>query len=439
MDKIKLDFLNEKFAYDLMSVPTYSGMEQRMVSFITLWALKNNVECVIDEYKNVYLIKGKLNDGEFYPCVTSHMDTVQTGHKDLIESGNILEVKTRLNKDNKHEIYVDDMGIGGDDKCGVLVSLSLFKYFDKIKAAFFVSEETGCQGSKNMDKTFFDNVGYVIGWDSPGVNRNAWSCSGQKLFDYKFYTEHMKKVCDNNGRTIFYSEPFTDVVQIRENIDVTCMNFGSGGYNAHTKTEYAVLEDIDVSVKFGKELIEELGNVKYEMNRNQSSYSSYYNYEYKKDENGNFLKDENGRFIKIEKSHDENNDIEKLKNLGDNKKYSGYSYSGSYSPYSKYNSKYNSLYSDEDEDFDDYYNGYSHNTKDNTNDDGVDDEETLKFIMDKYDERIKQIQADVEDHLQDIKENVQEKCKALGIDYETEFKDLIEINASYIFDEEINF
>ena len=45
-----------------------------------------------------------------------------------------------------------------------------------------------------MDKTFFDNVGYVIGWDSPGVNRNAWSCSGQKLFDYKFYTEHMKRL-----------------------------------------------------------------------------------------------------------------------------------------------------------------------------------------------------------------------------------------------------
>lgn len=74
--KIELKNMTLGHILDVMSIPTYSKEEVRMVSFIILWARRNNVDYEFDEYGNVYLTKGELDDGESYPCVTSHMDTV---------------------------------------------------------------------------------------------------------------------------------------------------------------------------------------------------------------------------------------------------------------------------------------------------------------------------------------------------------------------------
>ena len=76
-DEMKLYYLNKDFVYDCMSVPTHSKKEFRMVTFIILWARKNGVKYEFDDFGNVYLTKGELAEGEFYPCVTSHLDTVQ--------------------------------------------------------------------------------------------------------------------------------------------------------------------------------------------------------------------------------------------------------------------------------------------------------------------------------------------------------------------------
>lgn len=309
----KFEYLNVKLAFDVMKTPTYSEMEYRMISFIINWANSNNVDYYLDDFGNIYLTKGKVNDGEYFPCVTSHMDSVQKGHVPYILKGQKLQIqsvdiKDKINDATKSKIYVRHMGVGGDDKCGILVSLDLFKYFDKLKAVFFVEEEIGCKGSEKADISFFDDVGYVIGWDSPEVNRNCWSSGGKKLFTYDFYEKHMKEVCDNNGRTLFYSEPFTDVRELRGKVDIACMNFGSGGYNAHMKDEYAILDDIDVSIKFGKELIEKLGLNRYAIPKNLSSYS------YKIAEDKKLVPDD----------FNNEDDNEKLRSLGDRNKYSDY-------------------------------------------------------------------------------------------------------------------
>lgn len=407
-----LKFLKEKFAYDVMSVPTYSGREEMIIEFIQNWANLNNIKCILDDSKNVYLTKGELNDGEYYPCVTSHMDSVQTNHVEYINRHEMLPIKSRLSYSQKTELYVDGMGIGGDDKCGILVSLSLFEYFDKLKAVFFVSEETGCIGSKAMNKSFFDNVGYVIGWDSPDVNRNAWSCSGQKLFSYDFYEKYMKDVCDTNGRTKFYSEPFTDVVEIRENIDIICMNFGSGGYNAHSLTEYAVLEDMDVSIKFGKELIESLGNNKYYFMRNQSSYSYK---RLKKDENGKYIINENGEYVYDESDAEALEDNKALAKLGDTSKYSNY-------PIYNWNGD-----DDDDDDVYDYY----HNQHQNYSD----EKERVLEIIEEYENYIQNLKDNLELCLTDIDERLNSKFQELGVEYDDSIRTLIEEAKDVITDD----
>lgn len=268
-DEIQLTHLNKDFMYQLMSVPTYSDAEYRLLTFIVLWAKKNNVEYEFDDYGNLYLTKGQIGENEFYPCVTAHLDTVQNQQELYAQAGQLLEVKTRKSG-KKHEIYVDGMGIGGDDKAGVLICLSLFSHVETLKACFFLSEETGCKGSSNLNVKWFDNVGYVIGFDSPDLNRAAWSCCGTALFDAKFYTDKIQDVCKKNGVTNFKAEPFTDVRCIRQKTDIICMNFGSGYYNAHMANEYCVIEDMDAACRLGNELITHLGKNAYRMTDSKS-------------------------------------------------------------------------------------------------------------------------------------------------------------------------
>ena len=93
-DDMQLMYLDKDFVYDCMSVPTHSKLEYRMVVFIILWARKNGIKYEFDDYGNVYLTKGELSEGEYYPCVTSHLDTVQTKHDPYIYAGVPLDIKT---------------------------------------------------------------------------------------------------------------------------------------------------------------------------------------------------------------------------------------------------------------------------------------------------------------------------------------------------------
>lgn len=291
-DVFNLTHLNKDFIYELMSVPTSSSNEYRLVTFIILWARRNNIKYEFDDYGNIYLTKGEVKEEEYYPCITAHLDTVQTKQKSYAQAGQPLQVKTRyIASTKKHEIYVDGMGIGGDDKAGVLIALSMFSHVDKLKACFFLEEEIGCKGSAQLNKEWFKNVGYVIGYDSPDLNRAAYACSGVKLFSADFFKTYMQDICKQHGLTKFQSEPFTDVKQIREQTNIICMNFGSGYYNAHTDREYCVIEDMDNACRMGIALINLIGLTRHEL-ENKSGWS--------KNANGIYTKtdDEDEKFFR---------------------------------------------------------------------------------------------------------------------------------------------
>lgn len=425
-DKVEaLTHLDEKFVYELMAIPTLSRHEYRLVTFIMLWAKRNNVEYDYDDYGNIYLTKGELAEGEFYPCMTAHLDSVQDKHKAYIQAGAELDVLTRV-INGKREIYIDGMGIGGDDKAGVLIALSMFKHVDKLKAAFFLEEEIGCCGSKKLDKEWFDNVGYVLGYDSPELNRAAWSCSGTKLFSADFFKTYMQDVCKEHGLTKFFSEPFTDVKQIREATNIICMNFGSGYYNGHAANEYCVIEDMDIACRMGHALIEKIGNTRHELPHYEKSYV--------------WTKKADGTY---EKPEDKNGDDEAfLKTLGDGTRFSGtYGGTGTGAAYAGTTYRGGTAYAgarggayqgngyDDDDDFyNDRWNGYgtANPNKVATIANGgyqskVDKKEgdvsieTVRYISEKYD-----------NHIDRIEESIKNKCTELGIDFNTVFSQVFE-------------
>lgn len=381
--EMNLTHLNKDFVYELMSIPTNSGSEYRMVTFIVLWARRNGIKYEFDDYGNLYLTKGEIKEYEYYPCVTAHLDSVQTKQKLYALAGQELEVKTRI-VSNKHEIYVDGMGIGGDDKAGILIGLSMFSHVDKLKACFFLEEETGCKGSNNLNTEWFKNVGYVIGYDSPDLNRAAWACSGVKLFNADFFKNNIQEICKKHGLTDFRSEPFTDVKLIREKTNIICMNFGSGYYNAHMSNEYCIIEDMDTACRMGHDIINNLGLLRYELEHKENA-SRWVNGSYFKNQ------DEDEKYF---------DSLQPKRTYGTSYQY------GSESSYSSGNKGTSSGSTTS------YGGTTSQAEKSKENNDETVKVETVKYIAEKYDS-----------YIETIKTNIEAKCKELGVDFEN-FKDI---------------
>lgn len=269
-----IEYVSLDMAKEVLELPSESCYETMVQDYLIDWGNKHNILVEEDTMGNIYLTKGQLSEDEFYPCMTSHMDTVQPNREFVLENKK-LPLKV-INMNGQTIIKTDNCyGIGADCKIGIACCLAMMLHFEKCKAVFFVQEENGMQGSSVLDKTFFDNVGYVVGFDSPGLNRASHTCMGVKLFDEKFFKEHVKNICAKYGVTQFNSEPYTDVVQIRLKTNLVCMNFGSGGYKAHTHEEYVVLEHTNNCCNMAVELIEHLGNKQYIFCEQTNPYDFY--------------------------------------------------------------------------------------------------------------------------------------------------------------------
>lgn len=252
---------------DVLSVPTVTYQEERMVAFLVNWLTENNIEHYVDEYNNVYATKQEsplISEDFYFPCVISHTDTVHN-----IDTINISEeMLPNAQKELKlsYKAYNDQgnpTGIGGDDKCGVFACLTLLKELPYLKAAFFVSEETGCHGSMKANEEFFKNVGYGIQFDAPENWMITERCFGQVLFDRdtEFFEACDKVLTEgmDNEHMRYMVHPYTDVYALRGKFDFSCINFSIGYYQYHTKHEYVVVDDVFNGIEMGRKMIESLG------------------------------------------------------------------------------------------------------------------------------------------------------------------------------------
>jgi putative aminopeptidase FrvX len=254
--------MDKKLLKEILSIPSYSGNERKLVNFICEFLEENKIPYKVDELFNIYCTKG---DADIYPCVVAHTDTVH--------NNNHIDVRTELKKNCRNvlkEAYKGynakgkPTGIGGDDKAGVFACLTLLLELPALKAAFFVSEEIGCKGSKEADEAFFENVGYAIQFDAPFDYMVTEVSSGVPLFDRR--SEFFKKA---NNVLVEYiipeygSHPFTDVYALKKLFDFSCINLSIGYYEHHTANEYVILEDVENGIKIGREMIASLGYEKY--------------------------------------------------------------------------------------------------------------------------------------------------------------------------------
>jgi len=238
-----------------------------MVEFLVNWLTENNIDHYVDDKMNVYATKqesSELPEDFYFPCVISHTDTVH--NIDTINVKEMMLPNTQGHMKPSLKAYNDEgkpTGIGGDDKCGVFACLTLLKELPYLKAAFFVSEETGCHGSKSADPEFFENVGYGIQFDAPENWMITEKCFGQVLFDRdsEFFQKVDKVLTEGmvNEDMRYMVHPYTDVYALRGKFNFSCINFSIGYYDYHTSNEYVVIEDVFNGIEMGRKMIEDLG------------------------------------------------------------------------------------------------------------------------------------------------------------------------------------
>jgi hypothetical protein len=249
----------------ILSIPSFSAREDLVTEFIQNFCVENSYNYRKDFKNNIYITKGKA---EYYPCVVAHMDTVHRDQGYLVDLNLNLSIVERLDDEGlTHLTAIDPVsklktGIGGDDKCGVYICLKLLEKLDNIKVAFFVEEECGMVGSKNLLKSFFEDVGYVLQFDAPTNNWFSYSCSGVELWSKEFF-QKIKNVLRAYDIDNISLDPFTDVVQIRKNFNFCCAVLPAGYYNQHCSDEFVVEEHTNECVKLGYDFIQALGENKY--------------------------------------------------------------------------------------------------------------------------------------------------------------------------------
>lgn len=257
---------------DLCMIQSSSANEKRMVVYIVDKLTKMGFiynpnphskktptknSFYIDSIGNIIVTKGTTKT---YPCIVSHMDTVH----DVEDNYKIFYYSK---DENDKKLFAKNGklkgGIGGDDKCGVYACLYMLKNRPSIKAVFFTQEETGCKGSNNIDKTFFDDVRYIIQLDRYGNSDFIDKYMGQKTVSQEFSSEigKLKKEFGFKSAVGIY----TDAINLwDDNVGISCVNISCGFYAPHSVNEYIIINELWNSVLFTEKIIKILKAKKYE-------------------------------------------------------------------------------------------------------------------------------------------------------------------------------
>ena len=210
---------------DLFSVPAGSNNESLMTIYVIDFCRKNNIPYYIDQNNNIICDKG----AGLKPTFCAHIDTVH-----YYENGYMVYLDN--DKIRAHDNDNFFVGCGGDDKAGIWVCLQVLLKLDNVLCVFFSSEESGGEGSNNIDTTIFDNSKFVIGIDRYGNSDIINNYCGDKTTSQEFETD-IKPIRKIFGYK-YNSGYFTDALNLfSRGIGIVCVNISCGYYEHHSDTE----------------------------------------------------------------------------------------------------------------------------------------------------------------------------------------------------------
>lgn len=253
--------MDKNLLFLTMSVQSASRRTYWMEKYITRFCDKlinagQLISYQVDKMGNIYVTKGVA---DLYPTMVAHTDTVHD-----IVPGNEYQVRSDGQKMwATNPKTGNDQGIGGDDKVGIFIALSLLRELPVFKAAFFVDEEIGCVGSRMADMTFFEDSSLVLQCDRKGVSDFVDNIMGTPLYGEGFAQE-IEPILQQFGYTSG-DGGMTDVWQLKENgLKVATANMSAGYFRPHTRWEYIGLNDVQRCYDLCYTVMIEMGDMRWE-------------------------------------------------------------------------------------------------------------------------------------------------------------------------------
>lgn len=242
-----------------LGIQTTSYNSFYMERYLRKFFRKNNIAYDTDNYGNIYAIKGSPKNGEFYPTMVCHIDTVHDINMDSIvkSQGDLLYSIDKTN--------CQRTGIGGDDKVGVFITLSLLLHMPVFKAVFFKDEEVGCVGSSSADHTYFDDSSIVLQCDRKGMGDFVSSIYGVQLCNKELLNDIDSLLTQYSRKSV--TGGLTDVKSIASANDVQCANVNCGYYDPHTDDEYVSISDVESTLYFCHDVLRSTQSKRYTMKR----------------------------------------------------------------------------------------------------------------------------------------------------------------------------
>ena len=252
---------------DVLKVQSYSGDFKHMSKFICKKINGLGLSYTKDKMGNIYVVKG---ESDVYPTMVSHIDTVHKYNPfyQVHQAGrNIFAVdKTNCEK----------LGVGGDDKVGVFLTLKMLEERDIFKAAFFVDEEIGCVGSRACNFDFFSDSSLVLECDRKGRLDFVNNISGTKLYSREF-SDSLQPILERYSRTEV-GGGMTDVLEIAYNTKVCVANMSCGYYNPHTDDEFVNIDDVFDTYAFCNDIYNAMGFELWRVTEDRVEYDYYAGY-----------------------------------------------------------------------------------------------------------------------------------------------------------------
>ena len=266
--------MDYKLYYKLLSFRSYSNSKRQIEfrNWLKVYIEENipNTITKVDKYGNLYVTKG---DAEIYNCVIAHLDINQSIIKESnVELHNVNGWIVGLDKSTGKQC-----GVGHDDKAGVYFNLEMLKHFDNIKAFFPLDEEVGCVGTKHADKSFFENVGFMVQLDRRGYKDISTYSNGNELL-----TEETQKLLSKTLSTFgfaFTTTILTDVGELVGDYGIQGTNISCGYYDEHSDQERLNVSQFQNSIAFARSVLEVMDGKKHEIKqpaRKKYGYASYY-------------------------------------------------------------------------------------------------------------------------------------------------------------------
>ena len=234
----------------LYNIPSHSYEEEKLTNKVT--KLFKKAGCRVTRSStasgtNLYITKGKLEEGEYYPCIAAHLDEVHSVQdRGKYSAFYDKESDTIKGYSSTHK---KQCGIGADDKNGIWVALQAARKLDKIKVVLFYGEEVGCVGSSCAKMDFFDDCRYVLQVDRKGKSDVVTNISYVDIASQDFIDD-LADISKDYGREET-NGAMTDVLELAEKgVGIACINMSCGYYNPHTAKEFTVVSELQETLDF---------------------------------------------------------------------------------------------------------------------------------------------------------------------------------------------